>query len=70
MKIRDIPNGSKAFQADVMARNISGSFARYEKQVDARGKTIFYTKTTFAPDGSIVHVKSKFPPGPAFYPGD
>ncbi|RLC12082.1 MAG: hypothetical protein DRI57_18115 [Deltaproteobacteria bacterium] len=69
VKIYDLPGGGKAFQADVRARNISGSFARYEKQVDARGKTILYTKTTYAPDGGIVHIKFKFPPGPAFYPG-
>ena len=70
VKIYELPDRGKAFQADVRARNISGSFARYEKQIDARGKTLLFTKTTFAPDGSIVHVKPKFPPGPAFYPGD
>jgi len=70
IEIHDLPNGGKAFQADVRAKNISGSFARYEKRTDAWGKTVLYTKTTYAPDGSIMHVKSKFPPGPAFYPGD
>ena len=61
VKIYDLPNGGKAFQADVPARNISGSFATYEKQVDAAGITILYTKTTYAADGSIVHVKQKYP---------
>ncbi|MCP4107217.1 MAG: hypothetical protein GY749_17025 [Desulfobacteraceae bacterium] len=46
IKIRDLPMDGKIFQADVQARNISGSFARYEKQIDASGKTILYTKTT------------------------
>lgn len=61
IKIMKLPNGGAAFQTDVPARNIPGSFARYEKQVDALGKTILYTKTTFAPDRGIVHVKTKFP---------
>jgi len=50
VRIYDLPNGGKAFQADVPARNISGSFATYEKQVDAVGITILYTKTTYAAD--------------------
>ncbi len=58
-KIYDLPNGGKAFQADVPAKNIPGSYATYEKQVDAAGNTLNYTKTTYAPDGSIVHVKKK-----------
>ena len=57
--IRDLPNGVKVFQADSPARNIPGSFARFEKQVDASGKTIQFTKTTFGPDGKIIHVKDK-----------
>ena len=61
VRISDLPNGGKAFQADVPARNIPGSFATYEKQVDAVGITILYTKTTYAADGSIVHVKQKYP---------
>ena len=52
-------NGQRTFSADVPARNIPGSFARYEKTVDRAGKTISYTKTTYASDGSIVHTKVK-----------
>lgn len=61
VRIYELPNGGKAFQADIPARNIPGSFATYEKQVDATGITVLYTKTTYAADGSIVHVKQKFP---------
>lgn len=67
--IRELPNGGRAFQADVPARDIPGSFATYEKQVDAFGETLSFTKTSYAPDGSIVHVKDKIsgltitPPG-------
>lgn len=55
--VRDLPNGGKALQADVPARNIPGSFARYEKQIDAMGNTTSFTKTTFGPDGRIIHVR-------------
>ena len=61
VRIYDLPNGGKAFLADVPARSIPGSFATYEKQIDSTGQTLFYTKTTYAPDGSIVHVKQKYP---------
>lgn len=61
VKIYDLPNGGKMFQADVPAKNIPNSFATYEKHIDAEGKTILYTKTTYAPDGSIVHIKQKYP---------
>ncbi len=59
-KIFNLSDGSKVFQADVPANNIPGSFARYEKIVDSFGNTVKYTKTTYAPDGSIVHIKVKF----------
>ena len=55
VRIYNLPNGGKAFQADVYARHIPGSFATYEKQIDALGNTTLFTKTTYAPDGSIVH---------------
>jgi RHS repeat-associated protein len=58
-KIFDLPNNGKAFQADSPAKNIPGSCAQYEKQVDASGKTLQYTKTTFGPNGEIVNVKDK-----------
>lgn len=61
IRIYNLPNGGKAFQADIPAKNISGSYATYEKQIDAAGITLFYTKTTYAPDGSIVHIKQKYP---------
>lgn len=58
-KMFDLPNGGKAFQADSASRNIPGAFAQYEKQVDAAGNTLQYTKTTFGPNGEIIHVKDK-----------
>jgi hypothetical protein len=39
--------------------NVPGSYAVYEKTVDSAGVTINMTKTTVAPDGSIIHIKDK-----------
>lgn len=36
-----------------------GTCAVYEKQVDLSGRTIQYTKTTYAADGAIIHMKDK-----------
>jgi hypothetical protein len=58
-KVFDLPNGGKVFQADSASRNIPGSFAQYEKQVDAAGNTLQYTKTTFGPNSEIIHLKDK-----------
>ena len=52
-------NNQRIFRADVPAKNIPGSFARYEKVVDKLGNTVSYTKTTYAPDGRIIHTKIK-----------
>ena len=46
----------------VVPGRVPGSYATYDKTLDASGKTISYTKTTVAPDGHIVHVKDKFNP--------
>ena len=43
VRIYDLPNGGKAFQSDVLARNIPGSFATYEKQVASDGRTVLYS---------------------------
>jgi len=56
---RKLPNGGIAVQATSPAANIPGSKAVYEKQINSSGKTIQVTKTTYAPDGKIVHVKDK-----------
>jgi hypothetical protein len=53
-------DGSVQFSADVPGR-VPGSYAKYTKIVDSSGTTTDYYKTTVAPDGSIVHVKIKFP---------
>jgi hypothetical protein len=56
--IRDLPGNSKAFQSEVPGR-VPGSKAVYEKQVDASGNTLEFTKTTVDPAGNDVHVKDK-----------
>lgn len=58
-KIIQHSNGTITYQSDVPATNILGSYARYEKIVDASGNTISYTKTTYGPNGEIIHIKDK-----------
>lgn len=58
----------KDLQHGCQAPMLQKSFARYEKQIDANGETLLYTKTTYAPNGNIVHVAPKFPIGPKIYP--
>ncbi|HSY16034.1 MAG TPA: hypothetical protein VK816_08620 [Jatrophihabitantaceae bacterium] len=53
-------DGAVQFSADVPGR-VPGSYAAYTKIVDSSGTTTDYFKTTVAPDGSIVHIKIKFP---------
>ena len=38
---------------------VPGSKAVYEKVIDNSGTTISYTKTTYTPEGKIVHIKDK-----------
>ncbi|MFA5541084.1 MAG: hypothetical protein WC984_05380 [Bacteroidales bacterium] len=52
-------NGNYLFQATSPGK-VPGSRALYQKWVNPNGETIKMIKTTFAPDGSIIHVKSKF----------
>jgi hypothetical protein len=58
-QIRRLPGGSAEYSAKVPGR-VPGSYAVYTKTVDSTGETISYTKTTYAPDGEIVHRKDKF----------
>jgi hypothetical protein len=39
--------------------NVPGSCAIYQKSVDAAGDTTSFLKTTFDPDGHIIHIKDK-----------
>jgi hypothetical protein len=57
---KQLDDGSYLFEATSPATNIPGSYALYQKWVDAQGNTYKMLKTTFAPDGSIVHEKRKF----------
>lgn len=60
VKVEMTANGGVKFSADVPARNIPGSFARYVKDVDRNGKTINYVKITYDANGRVLHVKPKF----------
>jgi hypothetical protein len=66
--VEERPAGAAAFVAEVPGR-VPGSKAIYRKEVDASGRTTGFTKTTIGPDGSIVHIKDKFP-GPSTGSGD
>lgn len=56
---KSLDDGTYLFEASSAAKNIPGSKAVYQKWVNADGVTIKMSKTTYAPDGSIVHVKPK-----------
>jgi hypothetical protein len=62
VSLKALPNDGVAAQA-VSPGRVPGSSAVYEKQIDATGKTIQYTKTTYDPAGNIVHVKDKISGG-------
>jgi hypothetical protein len=51
-------NDGVAFKGEVPGR-VPGSKAVYEKVVDAGGSSVSYTKTTYTPNGTIVHIKDK-----------
>lgn len=51
-------DGSYLFQATSPGK-VPGSSAMYQKWIDQQGATINMLKTTYAPDGSIIHIKSK-----------
>lgn len=53
-----LPNDGVAVQA-TSPGEVPGSKAVYEKQIDADGNTVQMTKTTYDPNGEIVHVKDK-----------
>jgi RHS repeat-associated protein len=61
-----LPNEGVAVQATSPGK-VTGSKAVYEKQIDATGKTTQYTKTTYDPEGNIVHIKDKIGGG-IYYP--
>jgi hypothetical protein len=54
-----LEDGNVLFEAVSPAKNIPGSYAKYQKWVDKTGKTIKYLKTTVGPNGEIIHVKVK-----------
>jgi len=58
-EIRRLPNGDLVYTSTVPGR-VPGSYAEYTKIVNEAGETVKMVKTTYAPDGSIVHIKDKF----------
>jgi hypothetical protein len=54
-----LKDGNYLFQATSLGK-APGSRALYQKWVNPQGETFKMTKTTFAPGGSIIHVKPKF----------
>jgi hypothetical protein len=52
-------NGANTVFQGVVPGKVPGSKAIYEKVVDSAGKTTAYTKTTYAPNGKVVHIKNK-----------
>ncbi len=57
---RLLDDGYYLFEATSPATKIPGSKAVYQKWVTSQGETFKMIKTTYATDGSIVHVKPKF----------
>ena len=55
-----LDDGNYLFEATSPATNIPGSKAIYQKWVNPQGATFKMNKTTYAPDGTIVHIKPKF----------
>ena len=55
-----LDDGTYLFEVTSPATNIPGSKAVYQKWVNAQGETFKMLKTTYALDGSIVHIKPKF----------
>lgn len=59
VKIERLSNNVVRFTADSPAKNISGSFARYIKEVPPKGKATRFDKITYDSTGKIVHIKNK-----------
>jgi hypothetical protein len=56
---KQLKGGNYLFEATSPGK-VPGSRALYQKWVNPQGKTFKMIKTTFGPDGSIIHVKTKF----------
>ena len=56
--VSKLPNGNTQFTSNVPGR-VPGSYAEYTKVVDEAGNTVKYIKTTYGPDGKIIHIKDK-----------
>jgi RHS repeat-associated protein len=57
-RVERMKDGTSKFSYDTPGR-VSGSKAPYEKTVDATGKVVEVKKTTYDPQGNIVHTKDK-----------
>ncbi len=58
---RRLPDGSVSYTSSVPG-HVPGSRAEYTKIVDEAGNTTSYVKTTYGPDGKIIHIKDKMTP--------
>jgi RHS repeat-associated protein len=59
-KLVRLGDGTYRLSADVPARNISGSFARYIKLLNDDGETVQYTKETYDQNGKLIETKVKY----------
>ena len=59
VEVKQMPDGSVVMKSEVPGK-VPGSSAVYEKTMDAAGNTTKYIKTTYLPDGTLLHVKPKF----------
>jgi hypothetical protein len=55
---KQLKDGNYLFEA-TSPGNVPGSKAVYQKWVNPQGETFKMIKTTYAPDGSIIHLKPK-----------
>src|SRR5690606_21882286 len=56
---KQLKDGNYLFEATSPGK-VRGPKAVYQKRVNPKGETYKMIRTTYAPDGSITHVKSKF----------
>ena len=61
VEIRNLPSGGKVYQTKIPANNIPGSYAVWQTQIDELGNRVIYEKTSFYPDGTILHSRQYHP---------
>ena len=56
---KQLKDGNYLFEATSPGK-VPGSKAVYQKWVNPQGETFKMLKTTFSPDGKVIHVKLKY----------